>query len=286
MTNFKKNNGDTSTLGKDAVNTTNSDLLGKNSADDEYKKKISEFSTMISKANNIVFVGGAGVSTESGIPDFRGEAGLYVKENNYKYKPRGMLSKGFFYTHCADFFDFYKSLCPAFDVKPNVTHDALHELEKKKNLTIITQNIDGLHEKAGSVNVINLHGTAIKNHCMICRREYGQDSMHDLLKSAKKGVPKCPRCHIGTVRPNVILYDEMIPITPLIKAKKAIKEADLIIVGGTTLLVNPTRSLIANYNGPIVIINKGETTADSRACLIFSDTIGKVLVDTIQLIKD
>ncbi|WP_097005277.1 NAD-dependent protein deacylase [Lacrimispora amygdalina] len=243
----------------------------------DFDEKITRLKQMILKANNIVFIGGAGLSTESGIPDFRGAAGLYVKENNYRYKPRTMLSKGFFYTHCKDFYEFYKNLYPAFEIKPNLAHYALVELEKSKGLTIITQNIDGLHEKAGSNNVINLHGTAVKNHCMFCRREYGQEEMELFLNNTSNGIPKCPICKIGTVRPNVVLYDEMIPITPLLKAKKAIKEADLIIVGGTTLLVNPTKTMISKYNGPLVVINQGETTADEKAELIFNESVGNVL---------
>lgn len=258
----------------------NNTMLG-NLTDTDYNMKIDKFKQLVESANHIVFIGGAGVSTESGIPDFRGVAGLYIKENNYKYKPRKMLSKSFFITHQKDFFDFYRSLIPTFEIKPNKAHYALTELEKKKHITIITQNIDGLHEKAGSRNVINLHGTAIKNHCMLCRKTYTQDEMVNLLLDRQ--VPKCTRCKVGTVRPNVILYDEMIPITPLLKAKKAMKEADLVIVGGTTLLVNPTKNLVSNYKGNLVIINQGETSADARAYLQFNESIGVVLNDLLNI---
>jgi len=249
---------------------------------DEYNLKIEELRKFIQNANNIVFMGGAGVSTESGIPDFRGEAGLYIKEHDYKYSPRKMLSKGFFYTHKKEFYDFYRSLIPKFEIKPNNAHVALAKLEKIKHLTIITQNIDGLHEKAGSREIINLHGTAVKNHCQLCRTRYTQNEMNQLLKESNGGIPRCKKCQIGTVRPDTILYDEMISPKLLINAKKAIKHADLVIVGGTTMLVNPTKTLLKKYKGKIVIINKGETSLDGRADILFNNEIGTVLDDAIS----
>lgn len=189
------------------------------------------------------------------------------------------LRESFFYIHCKDFFEFYKSLYPKINVEPNFSHHFLAEMEKSKKLTIITQNIDGLHEKAGSQNVINLHGTVIRNHCVLCRKSYSQQEMNELLNMYEKGVPKCPHCKIGVVRPNIVLYDEMIPIKSFLDAKRAVKEADIIIVDGTTLFANPIKNLIANYTGKMVIINQEETSADNKTDLIFNEEISKVLRD-------
>ena len=193
------------------------------------EEKIEEFKKMIKESKNIVFFGGAGVSTESGIPDFRSKNGLYNQK--YKYPPEEILSHTFFMTHTEEFFEFYKAKMNSLKYQPNTTHKKLAELEKEGKLkAIITQNIDGLHQKAGSKNVLELHGSVMHNYCMKCGKEYSAEYVFNSV-----GVPKC-ECG-GIIKPDVVLYEESLNEGTLEKAVEAIEEADVFIVGGTSLTV-------------------------------------------------
>lgn len=233
-------------------------------------KKLKE---IIEKSDNIVFFGGAGVSTESGIPDFRSAAGLYSSENNSRYSPEYMLSHTFYKTQTEEFFEFYKSKMIYKDALPNDAHKALAELENRGKLkTVITQNIDGLHQMAGSKNVLELHGSVHRNYCEQCRTYYDLDYV---LHS--EGIPKCKKCD-GIVKPDVVLYEEGLDSYTIDESIKYIEEADVLIIGGTSLVVYPAASLIRYYRGnKLILINKSETQYDSRALLTFYDSIGKIL---------
>lgn len=233
-------------------------------------KKLKE---IIEKSDNIVFFGGAGVSTESGIPDFRSAAGLYSSENNSKYSPEYMLSHTFYKTQTEEFFEFYKSKMIYKDALPNDAHKALAELENRGKLkAVITQNIDGLHQMAGSKNVLELHGSVHRNYCEQCRTYYDLDYV---LHS--EGIPKCKKCD-GIVKPDVVLYEEGLDSYTIDESIKYIEEADVLIIGGTSLVVYPAASLIRYYRGnKLILINKSETQYDSRALLTFYDSIGKIL---------
>lgn len=225
---------------------------------------------MVDESKNIVFFGGAGVSTESGLKDFRSEDGLYSMR--YPYPPETMLSHSFFMTHTEEFYAFYrdKLLCP--DVEPNAAHRKLAELERAGKLTaVVTQNIDGLHQMAGSQNVLELHGSVHRSFCMKCRKRY---DIQFVLQSA--GVPKCS-CG-GIIKPDVVLYEETLDERVLDAAVRAISEADMLIVGGTSLAVYPAAGLIDYYSGKrLVLINKSSTAYDRRANLLIADSIGKTL---------
>lgn len=233
------------------------------------EEKIEEFKKMIKESNNIVFFGGAGVSTESGIPDFRSKNGLYNQK--YKYPPEEILSHTFFMTHTEEFFEFYKAKMNSLKYQPNTTHKKLAELEKEGKLkAIITQNIDGLHQKAGSKNVLELHGSVMHNYCMKCGKEYSAEYVFNSV-----GVPKC-ECG-GIIKPDVVLYEESLNEETLEKAVEAIEEADVFIVGGTSLTVYPAAGLIRFYKGnKLVLINKDETPYDGRANLVIHEGLGKV----------
>jgi NAD-dependent deacetylase len=233
------------------------------------EEKIEEFKKMIKESNNIVFFGGAGVSTESGIPDFRSKNGLYNQK--YKYPPEEILSHTFFMTHTEEFFEFYKAKMNSLKYQPNTTHKKLAELEKEGKLkAIITQNIDGLHQKAGSKNVLELHGSVMHNYCMKCGKEYSAEYVFNSV-----GVPKC-ECG-GIIKPDVVLYEESLNEGTLEKAVEAIEEADVFIVGGTSLTVYPAAGLIRFYKGnKLVLINKDETPYDGRANLVIHEGLGKV----------
>lgn len=233
------------------------------------EEKIEEFKKMIKESNNIVFFGGAGVSTESGIPDFRSKNGLYNQK--YKYPPEEILSHTFFMTHTEEFFEFYKAKMNSLKYQPNTTHKKLAELEKEGKLkAIITQNIDGLHQKAGSKNVLELHGSVMHNYCMKCGKEYSAEYVFNSV-----GVPKC-KCG-GIIKPDVVLYEESLNEETLEKAVEAIEEADVFIVGGTSLTVYPAAGLIRFYKGnKLVLINKDETPYDGRANLVIHEGLGKV----------
>lgn len=218
------------------------------------------------KSNNIVFFGGAGVSTESGIPDFRSSTGLYSQ------KPEYLLSRTYFDKCTEKFYEFYKGNMIYKEAKPNIIHKTLAKLEKEGKLkAIITQNIDGLHQDAGSKNVIELHGGIRDNYCMKCNEYH---NLAYILEAT--GVPKCKKCG-GIVKPKVTLYEENLDMNEMTKAIKYIREADILIVGGTSLVVQPAASFIEYYRGKkLVLINKGETPYDSKADLIIKGSLGKV----------
>ena len=230
---------------------------------------------LIREANRIVFLGGAGVSTESGIPDFRGSGGLYTERRSIP--PEVILSHTFFLNHTEEFYKFYREKMLFPDAKPNAAHRALAELEKRGKLTaVLTQNIDGLHQAAGSKRVIELHGSVLRNHCVGCGRSY---PLSFILES--EGVPICPVCG-GTVKPDVVLYEEPLNERDLIDAERAISGADLLIVGGTSLTVNPAAGLVLWFSGgKFVIINRDPTPYDGMANLIFREPIGELLGEAV-----
>lgn len=226
----------------------------------------------IDESDNIVFFGGAGVSTESGIPDFRSVDGLYSQK--YKYPPETIVSHTFLTRRTEEFFEFYKEkmVAPALAAKPNKAHMRLAELEKEGKLkAIVTQNIDGLHQEAGSKEVLELHGTVMKNYCDRCKKKYSVD---DVMNSI--GVPKC-ECG-GTIRPDVVLYEESLDMDVMEKAISFIQNADVLIIGGTSLVVWPAAGLIRYYRGnKLVLINLSETDQDKFADLVIHEKIGEVL---------
>jgi NAD-dependent deacetylase len=223
---------------------------------------------IINNSNNIVFFGGAGVSTSSGIRDFRGKNGLYKEK--YIYPPEYLLSIDCFYNNPKIFFEFYKENLNSLDVKPNIVHEYLAKLESSNKLkAIITQNIDGLHQKAGSKNVLEIHGTIYKNHCIKCNKEYDAKYVFN-----SKDIPKCS-CG-GIIKPNVVLYGEMLD-SSYIKAQEYISKCDTLIVAGTSLTVEPACSLIKLFNGKnLVIINNDKTKYDKLATLVINDLLENV----------
>lgn len=231
-----------------------------------------ELISLIKKSNNIVYFGGAGTSTESNIPDFRSQDGLYSLK--YKYPPETMLSRSFFDQHTEEFFGFYKDKVLYPDAKANKAHIALAELERMGKIkAIVTQNIDGLHQMAGSESVIELHGSIHKNYCIDCNAKYDLD----YVVSSEGIVPKCNECG-GIVRPDVVLYEEGLDQLIMKAAIDAIEASDLLIVGGTSLVVYPAAGLIRYHkNNQIVLINKSETKYDNRAILRFDEAIGELL---------
>lgn len=233
--------------------------------------KIDELQKMIDNAYHIVFFGGAGVSTASGIKDFRGKNGLY-REKDYPtdLPPEYMLSIDLFKSNPKMFFDFYKDKMNCLDAKPNVIHKYLAKLEKEKKLeAIITQNIDGLHQKAGSKNVLEIHGTVYKNHCIDCGKSYSAEYIFN-----SKGIPKCS-CG-GIIKPDVVLYGEQLP-TSFVVAMDYINKADLLIVAGTSLTVEPAASLVRMFAGKhLVIINGSLTAYEGKADLIIHDRLEDV----------
>ncbi|HEX9062481.1 MAG TPA: NAD-dependent protein deacylase [Clostridia bacterium] len=227
----------------------------------------------ILNSNNIVFFGGAGVSTESDIPDFRSANGLYSETTKSTYTPEEILSHTFFMSHTKEFFDFYKSKMIYANAKPNKAHLALAKLEEAGKLkAVVTQNIDGLHQAAGSKNVFELHGSIHRNYCMNCRKSF---DLSYILSS--ECIPKCDACQ-GIVKPDVVLYEEMLDNCVIAKSIQYIKYADVLIVGGTSLSVYPASGLVTYYRGnKLVLINKSATSFDSKADLVISGSIGEVL---------
>jgi NAD-dependent deacetylase len=232
--------------------------------------RVPELEEMIERSGAIVFFGGAGVSTESGIPDFRGVDGLYRQK--YKYPPEQMLSHTFFMRHTAEFFDFYRDKMLNLQAQPNAAHRRLAELERQGKLSaVVTQNIDGLHQAAGSRNVLELHGSVLRNYCMDCGKFY---DVGYILESS--GVPHCS-CG-GIVKPDVVLYEEGLNQAVIEAALDAIASADMLIVGGTSLTVYPAASLVDYYRGDrLVLINKGATSMDGKADLVIGQPIGETL---------
>ena len=237
------------------------------------QENIFKLKAMIEASDNIVFFGGAGVSTESGIPDFRSETGIYNTVHKYGCSPEQILSHTFFMRKPEIFYDFYKSTMVYREAEPNEAHKALAKLEKIGKLkAVVTQNIDGLHQKAGSEKVYELHGTIMKNYCMKCGQLYDLDYV-----MASEGVPRCEKCG-GMVKPDVVLYEEGLDDTTISKSVRAIAEADVLIIGGTSLNVYPAAGFINYYHGnKLVLINKSETPYDHEANLLIHDSIGKVL---------
>lgn len=228
-----------------------------------------ELYKIIQESDNIVFFGGAGVSTESGIPDFRSVDGLYSQR--YKYSPETILSHSFFASHQEEFYDFYKNKMIFLSAEPNKVHKYLAELENKGKLrATITQNIDGLHQVAGSKNVLELHGSIHRNYCMKCGKFYGVDY---IIKSVK--IPKCS-CG-GTIKPDVVLYEENLNEDVIKRSVEYIENADVLIIGGTSLVVYPAAVLVNYYRkNKLVLINKSTTSLDRRANLVISDNLGNV----------
>lgn len=224
----------------------------------------------IENSSNIVFFGGAGVSTESGIPDFRSVDGLYNQK--YKYPPETMLSHSFFERYPEDFYKFYHDKLVIKDAKPNAAHIKLAELEKAGKLkAVITQNIDGLHQMAGSENVLELHGSVHRCYCAKCHKPYPEEYINDC-----DGVPRCD-CG-GIVRPDVVLYEEGLDGSVLRRSVEAIERADVLIIGGTSLVVYPAAGLIDYYRGnKLVLINRDATPQDNAAFLVIREKIGEVL---------
>lgn len=235
------------------------------------EEKIEKFVEFVNESENIVFFGGAGVSTESGIPDFRSKDGLYNQK--YKYPPEQMLSHTFFMNHTEDFYEFYKEKLNSLKYEPNITHIRLAELEKKGKLkAVITQNIDGLHQKAGSKNVLELHGSVLRNYCMNCGKFYGAEKV---FGEDDEKIPKC-ECG-GIIKPDVVLYEEGLDDSIIYKSIYAIQNADMLIVAGTSLTVQPASSLIRYYKGnKLVLINRDATIYDEIANLVINESLGKV----------
>lgn len=233
------------------------------------KEKIDKLKEMIEKSNYIVFFGGAGVSTESGIPDFRSKAGLYNGE--YKYPPEEILSHSFLINNPSEFFKFYREKMDSRKYEPNITHKVLARLEKEGKLkAVVTQNIDNLHQKAGSKNVILLHGTVYKNYCMKCGKKYDENYVFD-----SEDVPRCT-CG-GMVRPDVTLYEEQLDENSVNEAIYHISKADLLIIGGTSLTVYPACTYIDFFKGKYkVLINNSSTKEDGNVNLVINSNLGEV----------
>lgn len=232
---------------------------------------IEKLQTMITESNNIVFFGGAGVSTESGIPDFRSVDGLYNQK--YDYPPETILSHSFYMSRTEEFYRFYHDKMLCLDAQPNAAHRKLAELEQAGKLkAVITQNIDGLHQMAGSREVMELHGSVHRNYCRKCAKEFDAQYMKE-----HTGVPFCDECG-GDIKPDVVLYEEGLDAQTMQKSISYIAHADVLIIGGTSLAVYPAAGLIDYYNGnKLVLINKSPTPMDRRADLLIQGSIGEVL---------
>ncbi|WP_211184591.1 NAD-dependent protein deacylase [Paenibacillus lemnae] len=239
--------------------------------------------TWIEASDYIVFFGGAGTSTESGIPDFRSAAGLYQSEHQSPYPPEVMLSHTFFLKHPEIFFDFYRSKMLHPNARPNSCHNLLARLERAGKLkAVITQNIDGLHQTAGCAEVLELHGSVHRNYCMDCSRFY---SLEEIM-GIQDIVPRCIDCG-GVIKPDVVLYEEELDQQILIKAVREISTADLLIVGGTSLTVHPAAGLVTYYQGSkTAILNNDPTPYDHRAGLLLNDRIGMVMNEINAMLRE
>ncbi len=230
---------------------------------------ISDFVQAVQNTDNIVFFGGAGVSTESGIPDFRSKDGLYNQK--YDYPPEEILSRTFFDRHTEEFYRFYRDKLNSLDVQPNITHKVLARLEQEGKLkAIVTQNIDGLHQKAGSERVYELHGSVMRNYCVKCRKFHSAESIF-----AGTGIPLC-ECG-GIVKPDVVLYEEPLDERTVSEAVAAIRHADVLIVAGTSLTVYPASGLINYFNGSkLILINRDATPYDRTSYIVLHESFGEV----------
>ena len=233
--------------------------------------KINQLQKIIDQCNSIVFFGGAGVSTESGIPDFRSVDGLYNQK--YKYPPEEILSHTFFVKRTAEFYDFYRDKMLCFTAKPNAAHLFLSELEKAGKLSaVVTQNIDGLHQMAGSKKVYELHGSVHRNYCLSCGKFFSGEYI-----ASSSGIPHCDSCG-GIIKPDVVLYEEGLDDKTIEGSVRAISNSDCMIVAGTSLTVYPAASLIRYFGGKyLVLINKSQTSLDSRADLVINQPVAQVL---------
>ena len=240
--------------------------------------EIEKLTQILRDSNNIVFFGGAGVSTESNIPDFRSASGLWNEKLKINLTPEQLVSHTMFIRYPEEFFEFYRDKLIYPEAKPNAAHIALAKLEKMGKLkAIVTQNIDGLHQAAGSKNVFELHGSVLRNYCMKCNEFYDEKFILD-----SKGIPTCPKCG-GKVKPDVVLYEEGLDDNIIRGAVRAISQADTLIIGGTSLVVYPAAGLIDYFRGKnLILINKSSTSADNKADLVIHDAIGKVLGEAVD----
>ena len=236
---------------------------------------------IIARSRRIVFFGGAGVSTESGIPDFRSQDGLYAGEYG-GLTPEMILSRSFFYLHPETFFAFYRERMLYPDARPNAAHRALYLLEKRDQLRgIVTQNIDGLHKMAGNRRVYEIHGTVHENQCMDCGARYPMEAI-----LASRGIPRCPQCG-GVIKPSVVLYGEAPDKYVCIGARREISNADTLIVAGTSLTVEPAASFLEDFSGRnLIVINREPTPADSRASLVIHAGVAQTLADAVEEEQD
>lgn len=240
--------------------------------------ELKKLTQILKDSNNIVFFGGAGCSCESGIPDFRSSNGLWNEKLKINLTPEQLVSHTMFMRYPEEFFEFYRDKLIYPEAKPNATHIALAKLEKMGKLkAIVTQNIDGLHQAAGSKVVYELHGSVLRNYCMNCNSFYDEKF---ILES--KGIPTCPKCG-GKVKPDVVLYEEGLDEDVINGAVRAISQADTLIIGGTSLVVYPAAGLIDYFRGKnLVLINKSSTSADNKADLVIHEAIGKVLGESVK----
>lgn len=240
---------------------------------DNLERQINSLKNILYDSNNIVFFGGAGVSTASNIPDFRSSTGLYSRKLGKNFSPEEAVSHTFFVRHTDEFYDFYKKNLIYPDAKPNDCHIALAKLEEEGRLkAVVTQNIDGLHQAAGSKVVYELHGSVHRNYCTKCHAFYDAEYI-----MAAPGVPKCEKCG-GLVKPDVVLYEEGLDEDVISGAVRAIANADVLIIGGTSLIVYPAAGLIRYFRGrKLILLNKSRTSADSDADLVINDDIAKVM---------
>lgn len=249
------------------------------------KGEIEAFADMLKNSGSVVFLGGAGVSTESGIPDFRSEKGIYNAEKIYGFRPEEILSYPFFLKNTSLFYKYYFENFVFEGIEPNKAHYALARLEENGKLAaVLTQNVDGLHQKAGSKNVLELHGSAHRYSCMKCERAYSYENVFAQSRQSDEGVPRCQTCG-GLVRPDIVLYSEGLNSGVLESAIRHIQNADLMIVGGTSLTVYPVAGLTNYFNSDnIVLINKDKTPFDQKAKLVINEAIGEVLFNVVNKI--
>ena len=242
---------------------------------------IKKLANMIKESSNIVFFGGAGVSTESNIPDFRSASGLFNEKLNKNFTPEQLVSHSFYIRYPEEFYKFYKDKLVYKEARPNKAHIALAKLEKIGKLkAIVTQNIDGLHQMAGSKNVLELHGSIHRNYCTKCNKFFNLDEMLNLDGI----VPYCDTCK-NIIKPDVVLYEEGLDDNVISKTISSISSSDLLIIGGTSLVVYPAASFINYFKGKnIVLINKSKTPYDSKADLVINDSIGRILDEVIKLL--